>query len=262
MLEGRDAGPVGGLIQGELEDDWLRRGLDPDPEAVREARHLEYFIEHLFDEPLWDKSHESEVMLEAPLSPEVTVFGRLDRVVTVRGKLRHLQWKTLAAGTPWDVFSRVKQRSLHEGIYNFLGQVRYGDRFEGTLLVGLKKIAHHARVAGQVCHYCGEKGYQVRPWTEGVLWSDLLIDQARVRRACQTVLDLAIQMDKERQRILEWKKQGGAGVIPIEQREKACGGPYGNRLCEFIDSCDGFTDLWDPFIYEDNDPLASYKEGN
>jgi len=253
----KTGGTGAGRITAALLDDWSLRKLDIDSDALNEARHLEYWIQNLCKEPFWDEVLGTELALESEISPGITLFGRLDAVVRVRGKLRHLQWKTVPASVPWDVFSRVKQRSLHEGAYGKLGREQFGPDFTGTLLVGIRKYAHHERVAGKTCEYCGSKGYRERNPAEGVYWSDLLVDDRKVERVVQQVISLAVEMQKERERLLKWKGL----VIPIEQREKACGGMHGNSLCSYIETCDGNFDLWDGFMYEDSDPLGAYKEG-
>lgn len=253
--------PKTGRITAALLQDWATRGLPEDQEALRDARHLEYWISFLMLEPLWDDVLGTELALEKEIAPDLTLIGRLDAVVRVRGKLRHLQWKTIAPSTPWDVFSRVKQRSLHEGAYGELGREHFGPDFAGTLLIGIRKLAHHEREKGAVCAYCGDKGYKERNPDVGIYWSDLLVDHRKTTRATDQIREIAGRIREERERLLKWRDTRGT-VIPIEQREQACGGLYGNSLCSYVETCDGNFDLWDGFMYEDIDPMAGYKEGN
>lgn len=237
-------------------DGFIVDRLAPDDiEGRRDARHLEWWSERVWEEHPWDEVVGTEVRLEAEVMPGVTLFGRVDAVVKVRGLYRPLQWKTVSSSTSLPVFSASVQHSLHEAAYQRLMRENYSP-IGGTLLVAVRKLSHHEIAKGEECVVCGQKGYKVRR-EGGWWWVDMPISEQRMQKAMEGVGWVGWQMWKLRDRLEHMPLEL---PLPTEQRTRACAGYHGNRLCEYLPTCAGELGLDDNLAYQDTDPLSSYKE--
>jgi len=174
------------------------------------------------------------------------------------GSLWHRQYKTLGRSSDMPVLVRRVKRSLHESVYATLIEARYlghylnddhpyGWPYMGVELVMFPLDGLHRRMKGSTCTHCGDKGYEYRPPTYEVIEIPLRHEiRERGKRDTTRILDHI-------QAALEVYP-----FVPFEQREGSC---YNyNRVCPFIDVCDGHLTIDDPNYFRDRDPSRRYKK--
>lgn len=186
----------------------------------------------------------NEITLESPLSHHF-IFGRLDRLVRWNGKLWHWQHKTLAAGVPAAVFTRMQARAFHEHAYKHLVLRHYPDEpYGGTILSMARKFTQNPK-----------KGEPKNPFSVEYL---SLPDSGPLLRDMVRVLD-------DMARYGPPPSSGGSKLTIVSnaiwppQNPNACGGAFRNSLCEYIDVCDLRRSINE---MDEVDPLEGYKNAN
>lgn len=159
----------------------------------------------------------TELELRRLLLPDVTLVGRLDALVRWNGRLWHLQHKTLAASAPVPVYQVLAARAHHEHAYRFLLEPHepvYGGAYAGVLLAVCRKLSAAAIARGEhVMH---------------VAFVPLAGDHAERMRELEALV-----------RVMQLVHEPPLVHGPPPQNPSACGGAYRNRLCEYIDVCNG-----------------------
>lgn len=202
----------------------------------------------------WERAHPdvltmgNELKLEAPFGHH-TLMGRLDRLVIWGGKAWHFQHKTIDPSKPLHVYKRFIARSFHEHAYAYLvcstagiDQTAYG----GTILACARKLSDRKLLTDNPfsVEYLPLENHRER-LDDLVKVVDIMA--ARLPRAEPSFATASAWS-------LTQPLHRTSGYIP-PQNPNACAGPYGNKLCQYIDACDGRSPIE---AYPELNPLERY----
>lgn len=156
---------------------------------------------------------EVETPFEIDVGHDIKIKGKPDRVSVVFGRAFHIQNRSLAATTNFDLYTHLAKRHLHELVYGYaisrkFQQYPYG----GTIFNLLRKITHRSKT-GKILHPLSE-----------CLWQGMLnFSQEELESGVQRAKAWIQEMREEHENILVLKE------MPLPN-ERLNGGPYGNSI--------------------------------
>jgi hypothetical protein len=206
----------------------------------------------------WEDAHKdvttigNELELRATLESHVLV-GRLDRLVSWRGKLWHFQHKTIAPSKPLGVFKRLIARSFHEVAYAYLvcntSEIPLSN-YGGTILAVVRKLSDKSLALQEPfsVEYLPLSGYMelVKNLKTHIDAMESWIPPSYHPFGLNITATAVALINPPRK---------PKGLPP--QNPSACGGKYGNKLCQYIDACEGRADI---SSYPQLDPFEGYAE--
>lgn len=204
----------------------------PEHEAELLARGLEGFIAWIAGATGLQLGAAEKELSASICDGKHTLFGRLDRIVWWRGGYWHLQHKTVAQGKPLPVYFRAVQRSYHEHAYRHLLETNGYAPYKGTVLCVLQKRSAKWLRENQVAPFIAE---------------ELCTGPAHD--------DIMFALEETVEQMAAWRQLWQEGDALPPQRPASCDGFFHNRLCHFIDVCDGYQPLRE---LESRNPLEKY----
>ena len=187
-----------------------------DLEAMREPL-MQWKDQYSFDIPVLEV--EKSFTLVSPFDPSVSLRGRPDRMGVLYGRLVHVQNRSLAANTNFDVYSRLAKRHLHELVYGYAKSLEYPQYpYGGTVFNLLRKLKYR----GVPTKKCPEG--KILHTVDEILW------QGMVNYSAEEMLAGVVRATKWAQKMRqteEWYKLSGEMPLP---NEKMNGGWLGNTI--------------------------------
>lgn len=175
---------------------------------------------------------ENTLAVEQPIetklpSTDHTLIGRPDRVIQMKNKFWHLQFKTVSDRTPMKLFVETRERDLHELAYAYLISGKYctPDQYGGVYLQVIRKLSHKAIIE--------------RPH-EAFVQELVPIHWSQVTTAICDIADIADDM-----------AQIASGNLRLIQNRDADVNRFGNVLSSYYDVYAGRVDIHDNVLFMD-----------
>jgi len=244
------------------------RGIDEDSEALRlgilwhkvaagdmevplDAPEWMHRAKEDFDTWLADHSDVEVLAKETKLETQLgghTIFGTPDCVLRWNGMLWHGQHKTISPQTPLDVYKRMVGRSYHEHIYKKMILETYAPC---PMDVGIP--AAPAPYGGTILMLAIKFTYGPRSKPHG---SPFAVEYLGIRDNAEILGSLSRVID-QMEASPGWPPHLVNGLEQLPpQNPDACGGRNKNKLCVYVDTCDGRTPIERMPHF---DPLARYS---
>jgi hypothetical protein len=197
-----------------------------------------------FDIPVLEA--ETPFVLISPYDETIEFIGRPDRVGVIFGRLFHVQNRSLAQGTNFDLYIRLAKRHLHELVYGYALAEKYKEYpYGGTLFNLLRKVSYRGKPTkacpeGKVlrgieeCLWQGMVNFSHEDLTAGVYRAT---QWARLMR--ETELDFIIH-----------------GNLPLPN-ERMNGGMFGNMIDPYFEVLQGDISLDDDKFFKDRENTYS-----
>jgi len=202
--------------------------------GVKEWPSIQAILKVWKPDERWKILHVEEE-LRLPIGQH-TLVGRPDAVVEWLGGYWHLQHKTIASSKPPAIFAEVQRTDWHECVYQRMLEEQGYTPFRGTILNMIRKLALKNIVDDPM--KAVEIAYLPRTNVE--------VDK--------TMSDIRHRLH----RIYLEKSE----TWTIEKTRSACGGIFGNSLCQYKGVCDGWQKLEDNIFsdlevrYGENDQVS------